>query len=234
MFITSFLRAFRVLGDTGLRDFALLSLDRILRERVRDGQLFHAEGVPAVLDDWVFLIEALTAAYEATGDRARLDHAAALMDGCLARFGDGAGGFFDTAEKVLGTRLKRIEDVPHPSANAVAAQLLVKLFHLTGRDGYRDAAERTLRAFAGSAGEMAGHAGTYFCSLDAWFRTLTLTVEAGPDSELGRAALRMAGLHTAVLYGEDRGRVIPCMGGTCHEPVTDPAGLMRYAAGFPG
>lgn len=233
LFITAFLRAFRVLGDQDLRDFALLSLGRILRERWADGVLLHTEGVPAVLDDGIFLAEALAAAYEATGERTWLERATALMDESIARFGDPAGGFFDTAGDVLGTRLKRIEDVPHPSANAVAAELLLKLGHLTGREGYREAAERTLRAFAGSAGEMVLHAGTYCSSLDAWFRTLTLTVEAPPDSALARAALRLAGMHTAVRYGEDRGRVIPCLNETCFEPVTDPSALVRYATAAP-
>jgi len=229
MFITSFLKAYRVLGDPGLRAFALASLDRILLERSVDGALQHCEGVPAVLDDHVYLVEALVAAYEATGDRARLDLAVTFMDRCVALFGDPAGGFFDTAAEVLGTRLKRIEDIPHPSANAVAVMLLVKLYHLAGREPHRAAAERSLRIFSTAVREMSIHAGTYFCGLDAWFATLKLTVEAGPDSGLARAAMRLAGPHTVLLYGVDRGRIIPCVNETCYEPVTNAVDLLRYA-----
>jgi len=231
MFITSFLKAYRVLGDPGLRDFALASLDRILRERVKEEALEHCEGVPAVLDDHVYLVEALVAAYEATGARARLDLAAEFMDRCLALFGDRLGGFFDTGAEVLGTRLKRIEDIPHPSANAVAIVLLVKLFHLTGRETYRAAADRSLRIFSAAASEMSIHAGTYFCGLDAWFTTLKLTVEAEPDSVLARAAMRLTGPYTALLYGGDQGRIIPCVNETCFEPVTNAGALERYSTG---
>lgn len=229
MFITSFLKAYRVLGDTGLRDVALKSLDRVLKERFISGALYHTEGVSAVLDDHVYLIEALVAAYEATGDPARLDAAAAFMDQCLERFGDGEGGFFDTGEAVLGARLKRVEDIPHPSANATAALLLIKLFHLTGRESYRGQAERTLRIFSVAVKEMSIHAGTYYCGLDAWFTMLKLTVEAAPGSGLAGAARRLTGPTTVIVYGEDKGRIVPCIGETCFAPVTDNEELLRFA-----
>jgi uncharacterized protein YyaL (SSP411 family) len=231
MFITSFLKAYRVLGDPGLKDFALLSLDRILPQRSTDQAMEHSPGIPAVLDDWVYLIEALVAAYEATGDSGRLELAVIYMDRCLERFGDMAGGFFDTESEVLGTRLKRVEDIPHPSANAVAIMLLIKLFHLTGRENYRASANLSLRIFSAKVSEMSIHAGTYLCGLDAWFATLKLTVEAGPDSELGRAAMRITGPYTVLLYGDDRGRIVPCVGEVCYEPVTNAADMKRFTAG---
>ena len=221
MFITSFLKVYRVLGDAGLRDFALKSLDRVLQERFIGGALYHTEGVPAVLDDHVYLIEALVAAYEATGAPSWLDAATAFMDRCLERFGDSAGGFFDTEEEVLGSRLKRVEDIPHPSANATAALLLIKLFHLTGREAYRGQAERALRIFSVAVNEMSIHGGTYFCGLDAWFFMVKLTVEADPSSDLAAAARRFSGPYTVVVYGEDKGRIVPCIGETCYAPVTD-------------
>ena len=232
MFITSFLKAYRVLGDGSLRDFALASLDRVLKERYIDGALHHTDGVPAVLDDHIYLIEALVAAYEATGDRARLDAAAAFMDRCLDQFGDEEGGFFDPAEEVLGTRLKRVEDIPHPSANATAALVLIKLFHLTGGEGYRSKAERLLSIFSVTVNEMSIHAGTYYCALDAWFTMLKLTVEADPGSGLAAAARRLTGPYTVIAYGEDRGRIVPCIGETCYVPVTNNEDLLRLAQGM--
>jgi hypothetical protein len=55
---------------------------------------------------------------------------------------------------------------------------------------------------------------------------LKLTVEAAPESELSRAARALSGrAYTAIVYSEDRGRVIPCKGTVCHEPVNDPSRL---------
>jgi uncharacterized protein YyaL (SSP411 family) len=227
MLISAWFHAFAVLGDEEIRAFAVKSLERILAERLVDGALLHAEDIPAVLDDYVFLIDALIAGYEATAQQRYLSMADELMTVCLEKFQDKTeGGFFDTDREVLGTRLKKIEDIPHASANALADLLLLKLALMTGKEEYEQQAERSLRLFAGTALEMSVHAGAYFCALDAHFNMLKLTVEAQPDQELARAARALAGRScTAIVYGEDNGRVIPCKRDVCHEPISDPARL---------
>jgi uncharacterized protein len=226
--ISAYFHASAVLGDESIREFGVTSLERVLRERLVNGSLTHTEGVPAVLDDYVNIIDALISAYEATAEQRYLQQADELMTDCLTKFYDAAeGGFFDTEEEVLGTRLKRIEDVPHPSANAVAIMVLLRLYLLTGKDGYRRSAEQTLRIYAGVAREMNVHAGSYFCALEASFRMLKLTVEAAPEGDLARAARALSGrTYAAIAYGEDKGRVIPCKQDVCHEPLSDPARLM--------
>jgi hypothetical protein len=136
------------------------------------------------------------------------------------------GGFFDTEEEVLGSRLKRIEDVPHPSPNAVAIQVLLKLALLTHNEDYLREAEQTLKLFAGIARTMNVHAGSYFCALHAYYRRQTLTIEAAPGSSLAREA-RLAAVrsYSTVAYGPDNGRVVPCQNGVCSEPVSTVAEL---------
>jgi uncharacterized protein YyaL (SSP411 family) len=230
MLIASFFHAFSVLGDEELRKFGVKSLERILKERRFDGKLMHTEDVPAALDDYVHLIDALIAGYEATAGLRYLALADELMAECLEKFYDKReGGFFDTESEVLGMRLKRIEDVPQPSANAVAVTLLLKLSLMTRKEEYRSAAEQTLRLFAGSAREMSVHAGAYFCAADAWFHMLTLTVEALPDSALARRARLLSGkAHAAIVYGEDKNRVVPCKQKQCYEAQSDPDSLGDY------
>jgi hypothetical protein len=177
-----------------------------------------------VLDDYVYLIHGLIAGYEATAKHPYLLQAEALMDQCLAQFYDQQeGGFFDTADEVLGARLKRIEDVPHPSPNGTAALLLQKLSLMTGKEAYDEAAKKTLRLFSGLAQSLSIHAGAYFCALDAYFRMLKLTVEAAPDSALAREARALAGIRqVTIVYSEDHARVIPCKQNACLEPISDP------------
>lgn len=227
MMIAAYFHAYNVLGDESLKAFASKSLDRILRERLLQGTLFHAEGIPAVLDDYIYLIEALIAGYEATAKQPYLLQAEGLMDHCLAAFYDQSeGGFFDTKSDVLGTRYRRIEDVPHPSPNAVAVTLLLKLSVMLRKDAYEHAAKKTLCLFIKPARSMSVHAGAYFCALDAWFGMLTLGVDAPPDSALAQEARALSGfLPTAIVYGEDYGRVLPCKQKTCFEAITDPAQL---------
>ncbi len=188
MMSAAWLRAFLVLNDPRLREFALKSLDRILRERSSGGKLFHAERVPALLDDYVHLVDGLLHAYESSGKPAYLDRAVELMGHCMEKFLDrAAGGFFDTEGNVLGFRLKRIEDLPHPSANAVAIQVLLKLSFLTGKEIYRREAERSLAIYAGSARAIGIHAGTYFCALHAYYQGSTLTAEIPAQGQFGDA-----------------------------------------------
>jgi uncharacterized protein YyaL (SSP411 family) len=227
MLISSYLHASAVLGDEQTKTFALQSLDRVLCERLVNGELFHADKVPALLDDYIHSIGALTVAYEVTAESRYLRQADELMACCLSKFYDSSmGGFFDTEKEVLGTRMKRIEDIPHPSANALAVMSLLKLHHLTGKDEYRNAAKQTLGIFADLARELGVHAGEYFCALDAWFRMVRLTVEARPGSDLARTALALARGPVVIVYGEDHGRVVPCLNTVCYEPVND-AGVLR-------
>src|SRR5574341_204942 len=230
MLISAYFHAYGMLGDEESKRFGVKSLELVLAERYVDGRLFHAEDVPAVLDDYVNLIDALISAYEATAEGRYVSLAEELMAFCLEGFYDKrSGGFFDTVNDVLGTRLKRVEDVPHPSANAVAVTLLLKLSLMTGKEEYQRAAEQTLRIFADSAREMGVHAGSYYCALDAFFRMIKLTVEAPPAGTLAQAARSIAGLtYAAILYGGDNNRVVPCRGRACYEPIHDAETLVAF------
>ncbi len=223
MLIAAWFHAGSVFGEGTIAAFAARSLERVLRERFVDGRLLHTEGVPAVLDDYVHLVDALIEGYVATAEQRYLTQADELMTACIERFYDNpAGGFFDTETEVLGTRLKKIEDVPHPSANALAILLLLKLSLMIGKDEYQRIARQSLRLFAGFAREIGVHAGIYFCSLDASFRMLKLAVEAAPESELARTSRALTGkMYAAIVYGDDHDRVIPCSHDTCSEPLFD-------------
>jgi uncharacterized protein YyaL (SSP411 family) len=227
MLIAAYFHAFNVFGNEEIKAFGVKSLERILRERFIDHALLHAENIAAGLDDHVHLIDALISGYEATAVERYLFLADELMELCIKKFFDtDAGGFFDTENEVLDTRLKKIEDIPHPSANSRAILLLLKLSLLTGKDEYRMIADQSLRLFAGLAREIGVHAGAYFCSLDASFRMLKLAIEAAPLSDLAVTARALTGkVYAAIVYGDDHDRVIPCNHNTCSEPLHDPADL---------
>jgi uncharacterized protein len=228
MMITSFLLAFGTFRDTRLRDFALKSLDRILKLRFDGKRLFHSEGVNAALDDYIFLTEALLSAYEMTADQDYLKKSEEMVGLCIHAFWDDAGGFFDTEKEILGARLKTVEDMPQPSANAAGIMLLLKLFAITGNDDYLNRADNALRVFAGRAVDMGMHAGYYFSAMSASFHNIRLAVEASLQSELAEAAISSFSPYKSVVYGEDKGRVTPCLNGVCYEPVADSESLRNF------
>lgn len=226
MMITSYIKASRAFGDNGLKEFALKSLNRILEMYFINNELFHSEGVKALLDDYTYLADALTAAYEITGNSPYLEKADSLMDACINKFWDAGGsGFFDTDSAVIGLRLKGIEDIPHPSPNAAAIMLLLKLYHLTDKNPYLQYAEKTLRSFSLRARDIGIHAGYYYAALDAYFKMLRLTLYTAIESDLALTAISVHSPYTSIAYGEDRGYVLPCLRSECIEPVYSADGL---------
>ncbi len=162
MLISAYLKAYRAFGDRVVRDFALKSLERVLIDNYEDGMLMHTKGVKALLEDYIYLTDALLSAYEVTGDRRYLTRGQSVMDACLESFYDETGGgFFDTEEEVVGMRLKGIEDSPRPSANSAAAMVLVKLALMVGNERYHLLAEKSLNAFSSDA-QLIGAHGAYF------------------------------------------------------------------------
>jgi uncharacterized protein len=100
----------------------------------------------AVLEDYANLAEGLLALYQATFAEAHFVAARRLAGHVMARFGDPAGGFFDTADdhEQLVSRPKGVQDNAVPSGGAMASHVLLKLAALTGEGHYRDTAERAL------------------------------------------------------------------------------------------
>jgi len=229
MLITSFLKSFRILKDAHLKKFALTTLGKILTKHYIDNRLFHTDGIEAVLDDYIYLLEALINAYEVTGDSSYHKQAETLMVLCLENFWDNdSGGFFDTDTEVLGIRLKGIEDIPHPAANSLGIILLLKLYSMTGEKRYHDCAETALKLFSLKTKDMGIHSGYYFCALDAYFHMLKFTVQASPLSRLAETTLSSFYPYTGMFYGEDRNRVIPCFRDKCFSPIDTPEAVTEF------
>ena len=146
--------AARVLNRPDLAEAATAAVDFIRRTLWRDGRLLATtkDGrahLPAYLDDYAFLADALLELLQTRWRSSDLEFAQALCAVLLAQFEDRqSGGFFFTAadHEQLIHRSKTFSDDSVPSGNGVAASVLCRLGHLLGELPYLDAAERTLRA----------------------------------------------------------------------------------------
>jgi hypothetical protein len=222
LFISSYLLAWRHFGDGYLLDFALKSLKRILCLNARDGVLYRTGEVRGVLDDHVHMVGALIDAYECTADREYAQLAEGLMRTTIENFWEKTSyGFFDSAEEVAGLRLKQIEDVPHPSANALAAWHLVRLYQISRKNEYLKLAEDSLGAFSSVAEGLSIHGGAFYLALDGFFHHMALAVNCPLSGGLGQAALRTFRPYKIISYGEDSGLVLPCKKGRCLEAERD-------------
>ncbi len=181
MCISAYIAAGRALGLSEPVEFALKSLERVVRTVWdKDAGMAHVvaygEGVGAariagVLEDYAFVAAAALDAWEASGELAYFSVAREIGDAMLARFYDAeGGGFFDTEKDAaaigaLSARRKPLQDSPTPAGNAVAAAVLLRLSALTGEAVYETRAQETLETFAGVVEHFGLYAASYGLAL---------------------------------------------------------------------
>jgi hypothetical protein len=205
-----------------VRDFALLTLDRLLADAWDGGQLlFHViaygdqaqtpEKVPGTLDDYAFTLHACLDAWVATGTMRYYQAAVQLADGLIARFHDAkAGAFFDSAAPsadapplgALTARRKPLQDSPTPAGNPTAASALLRLEALSGRSEYRQIAAETLASFAGIVEHFGLYAGSYGLALERLLLDPVQVVVVGSGAQadaLESAATTGFAVHKTVL-----------------------------------
>jgi uncharacterized protein YyaL (SSP411 family) len=166
-----------------------------------DGRLYRTTAVgsapklDAYLEDFASLIDAFVGLYQATFEPSWIREAVRLAELMIADFADPAGGFFYTAtgHEPLIARTKDSFDGSTPSGNAMAAMGLLRLAALTGRNDFRDRAEKTLAAFAGLMRDSPSGTGQMLQALDFHLGPVKEVAVIGPrDGEAVPRVLRAA------------------------------------------
>ncbi|HEY7588440.1 MAG TPA: thioredoxin domain-containing protein [Thermoplasmata archaeon] len=212
MMASAALEAAAAFGRPEVRDFALKTLDRILRELwTSDRGMWHGlalggRKVTGLLEDHVFVVDALLTAQTVTGDPAYRRKAEEIMVFTLKHFWDAERkGFADLAPDLHAgdglplreIRRRPLEDAPYAGANAVAALCLQKLHALTGNDDYRLHHDELVVAFSGEASrDGAIFAGTYHLAAELWLHPPAEVVILGPQDDPKVMQLREAASST--------------------------------------
>nr|VFJ96029.1 MAG: hypothetical protein BECKH772A_GA0070896_100968 [Candidatus Kentron sp. H]VFJ97620.1 MAG: hypothetical protein BECKH772B_GA0070898_101154 [Candidatus Kentron sp. H]VFK03175.1 MAG: hypothetical protein BECKH772C_GA0070978_101163 [Candidatus Kentron sp. H] len=149
----------RTLKEPQFTQSAEDALAFVRKELRRDGRLLvtYKDGrahLPAYLDDYVFLIDALLELLQSRWRNEDLDLARTLAETVLTGFEDRqpedgkGGGFYFIAHDHEGLihRPKLLMDEALPSGNGIAVRVLTRLGHLLGETRYLQAAQRALRA----------------------------------------------------------------------------------------
>ncbi|MFC4560558.1 thioredoxin domain-containing protein [Nocardiopsis mangrovi] len=225
-----------------------ISDGRILRTS-RDGAAGTGAGV---LEDYADVAEGLLALHAVTGEPEWVATAGSLLDSVLERFGDGDGGFYDTADdaEALFSRPQDPTDNATPSGRFAAAGALLGYAGLTGSQRHRDAAERALAPVEPLARKAPRFAGWGMAVAESLLVGPLEIAVVGPEGDpatdaLHREALRSAPFGTAITRGDGRGHHgIPlladrplldgapaayvCRGFTCKLPVSTPEALREH------
>jgi uncharacterized protein YyaL (SSP411 family) len=156
-------------------DIAQRCLRAIKNECWRDERLLALSAsddrqLPAYLDDYAHLLQAILDCLQYEWNDSDLAFAVKLADQLLDYFVDQAhGGFFFTAsdhEKLI-QRPKSWPDEAMPSGNAIAALALHRLGLLTGRQAYIQTAEKALQSVADNINQNPFHAASFVALLEA-------------------------------------------------------------------
>ena len=123
----------------------------------------------AYLDDYANVADGLLALYQLTFDEQWLRRSESLAQIIIDRFADEEqGGFYFTAldHEELIARTKDFFDNATPSGNSVAADVLLRLAALLGRDDFRKHAEQTFAAVENHLAPYASGFGRMLAAVD--------------------------------------------------------------------
>ncbi len=169
LMISAFLEAYHALGREDCREFALKTL-RFLMESccdndygvshyLRDGTVTGS----GLLTDFVALARADLDAYETTGNSSYLEHAERLMGVVYASLRAEDGGFYDSMIDETMPPATHIRNKPI-NGNALAAEVLARLYSYTTTPEYLEQARLTLAAFRKNIEAMLARNVGYFAS----------------------------------------------------------------------
>jgi uncharacterized protein YyaL (SSP411 family) len=197
LMISAFARAAQVLDDSAYLASAQRSA-RFIREQLwKNGALVRsyrqgASVVPGFCDDYAFLIGGLLDLYEADFDVAWLQWAIELQEKQNALFEDKThGGYFSVSENSpdILLRMKEDYDGAEPSPNSIAAMNLLRLAQVTGRQDFRDRADKTIRVFSEQISKQPTALPQMLCALDASLAKPRQIVIAGQSNAADTRAL---------------------------------------------
>jgi uncharacterized protein YyaL (SSP411 family) len=245
-----------VLGDERYTDAARTLVDFIRSQLLREGDRLWRTArdgrahTPAFAEDYASLADGLLGAHAALGDSGALGLAHSFAQRLIADFWDPESGTFaDTSDEHDRTvaRPRGLVDGATPSANAVAADVLLRLALLTGDEEMDRRARRILRAVAPAFERQPTAYGRMLSTADrALGEPIDAVIAAPADGDVAavRLARAVAGPFTPDLV---IGVVVPdaphadwplfadkgarggaatayvCRGYTCDAPTTDPA-----------
>lgn len=155
LMLKGYVDAYNAFGEKRFLDAAEKNAAFLMRYALCDGSgLLHlAEPAPpekpryGFLEDYAFMIDALTALYQATCNEAYLLKAKALADYCIVHFRDADSGmFFFTSDEdpALIARKMELSDNVIPASNSVMARSLFLLGHYFGNEAYIAQSHRML------------------------------------------------------------------------------------------
>jgi uncharacterized protein YyaL (SSP411 family) len=161
LMISAFAKGYRVSDDKSYLDAAEKCISFVEKHLISGTQLLRTykngqAKLQAYLEDYSYLIGALVDTFEVTANPKYLDLATNLANHLIDHFWDASNNsFYFTANnhESLIIRPKNNYDLSMPSGNSVAANCLLKLYHLTQEKKFLEVSTKIMESFALAAAE---------------------------------------------------------------------------------
>ncbi len=166
---------------------------------MRTSRSGYAGDTEGVLEDYACVAEGFLVLSGVTGEARWLTLAGRLLDTALEAFGDGAGGFYDTAAdgEALIFRPADAADNATPSGTFAMAGALLSYAALTGSARHREAAEAALGVLPAIAARYPRAAGAGLAVAEAWLAGPAEIAVVGYEDDERTGVLHQAALHAA-------------------------------------
>jgi len=249
MMISALVHAAQVFHEPAWLD-AAQSAFRFVADEMADGPRLHHSWCdgraqhPGVIEDYANMAAGALALFEATNDDTYLARARDwVIQADAHHWDDQHHGYFMSADDTAGliARPKPIHDNATPPGNGTMADVLARLFHLTGDDVYRDQAQKLLVALTPPEAEKALHQLTMLMGFEVLqgavqiviagtpadaAALLTAAIDHAPPARLivqVNAETSLPASHPAAGKGLVDGQpaAYVCVGTTCTLPMTD-------------
>ena len=183
MMVSSFIKAFVILGNEYCREFALQTIDFLMKNCYEQSKGMHhyydakenKVGSHGLTADNIYMIKALLDAYELTGDKNHLDYAIQIADFLLRSLHDKKGGFIDKMPNEEDVGYLKMLNKPLTD-NAIAAENFLRLGVLLADDTYKETAEKTLEYFVNDYKRYSTFAARYAAAIEKFIDPIEIVV----------------------------------------------------------
>jgi uncharacterized protein YyaL (SSP411 family) len=204
LYLKGLLEAGQIFEKPEWIDEGLAGLSAIRSSLWRDGRLFavYAQGgsrLPAYLDDYAFLLDAILVGLSIRFSQEALDWALNIAKILCQQFEDrDAGGFFFTSHdhEALIHRIKTGHDQSLPNGNGVVVRCFMKLGTLLGDTDLLGSSERALALFSSVFNSRPEGYDTLLGGLSDWLSGVPSVILKGPGAREWQKAAFLEGLHS--------------------------------------
>jgi uncharacterized protein YyaL (SSP411 family) len=152
--IAALTEAGAVFGETTWIDAARETFDFVVQTMSVEGHLAHMWrdgdlGRVGLLEDYAQMANAALTLFERTGEATYLERAISWVVSAKAMREERSGAYYNIGTVSDSAEIRMVigDDNQLPSGNAVMADVLARLYYLTGKDTYREGAARIVVAF---------------------------------------------------------------------------------------